>query len=172
MATAKPPTRREADWSRLEEQCKSGARWFYWVAALSFVTSVISLAGGKWGFAIGFGVTRFIDIWAAAAATRVGWPARAVGFALGISILGAVALVGYFAARRMATVFVVGISAYALDAMLFVYVRDWLGLAFHVVALYGMFSGFRACLKLRTAGEVAAPAVPFGGERAEAPATP
>ncbi len=27
-----------------------GASWFYWIAGLSLVTSVISLSGGSWSF--------------------------------------------------------------------------------------------------------------------------
>jgi hypothetical protein len=42
---------------QLEERMKSGANWFYWIAALSLVTSVISLAGGTWGFFVSLGVT-------------------------------------------------------------------------------------------------------------------
>ena len=46
---------------QLEERMKSGANWFYWIAALSLVTSVISLVGGSWGFFVSLGVTQFID---------------------------------------------------------------------------------------------------------------
>lgn len=31
----------------LEQQCASGANWFYWIAALSLINSVIFISGGK-----------------------------------------------------------------------------------------------------------------------------
>lgn len=47
-----------AERQQLEQRMKSGANWFYWIAALSLVTSIISLAGGDWGFLVSLGVTQ------------------------------------------------------------------------------------------------------------------
>lgn len=157
--------------SRLGERCRGGAQWFYWVAALSLVTSLLSLGGSKWGFAIGLGVTRFVDIWANAVALHVGGGAKIVALGINATIVGGFALCGYFAARRNGWVFAAGIGAYAFDALLFLYVRDWLGVAFHAFVLYSLFTGFRACLKLNAAGRSAtAPAL--SSEGFETPVTP
>ena len=47
--------------TQLETQHASGANWFYWIAGLSVINSVIILAGGGWGFVVGLGITQFID---------------------------------------------------------------------------------------------------------------
>jgi len=158
--------------SRLEERCRSGARWFYWIAALSLVTSLISLSGSQWGFILSLGVTQVIDALAAGLTEGVGNAARAVALVLDLSIVGAFALAGYFSERRHTGVFAAGMLLYALDSLLFVYVGDWLGVGFHAFALYCMFVGLRACLKLNAAAPgVARPAppLPLADEAADAP---
>jgi len=44
---------------------------------------------------------------------------------------------------------VVGMVLFALDCVIFVLGQDWLGVGFHVVALFFMFRGFQACRNLR-----------------------
>jgi hypothetical protein len=127
---------------------KSGANWFYWIAALSLVTSIISLAGGSWGFFISLGVTQFIDGVALALANEVGWGFKVVAFVFDVVAAGAVALMGYFASKRHSWAFIVGMGFYALDALVFILASHWLGLAFHAFALYSMFGGYRACAAL------------------------
>lgn len=133
---------------QLEERMKSGANWFYWIAALSLVTSIISLAGGEWGFFISLGVTQVIDGVGLALAQEVGWGFKAVAFAFDVVAAGVFALFGYFGAKRHSWAFLVGMALYALDALVFVLARHWLGLAFHAFALYSMFGGYRACAAL------------------------
>ena len=52
IGTAAPPA--TAD-SALVAQQRSGAQWFFWIAALSLVNSVIAIAGQEWRFIIGLG---------------------------------------------------------------------------------------------------------------------
>lgn len=168
-----PPRPDSPERSRLEGRCRSGAHWFYWVAAFSLVTSVSLLAGGGWGFVISLGATQVIDALALGLAEEVGPAALGLALALDLTIIVAFALAGHFGARRSAWAFAAGMTAYALDTLIFVALRQWLGLAFHAFALYGMFSGYRACLKLNAAGRRAhpTPAPAFADQPAESPAT-
>jgi len=45
-----------------ENNLKSGANWFYWVAGLSLINTIMIFAGAKWGFAIGLAITQIIDV--------------------------------------------------------------------------------------------------------------
>ena len=149
---------------QLEERMKSGARWFYWIAALSLVTSVVSLAGGSWGFFISLGVTQVIDALATAIAAESGWGFKAVAFGFDLVAAGLFALFGYFAVKHHEWAFVAGMALYLLDALVFVVARHWLGLAFHAFALYSMYGGYKAAAALaeldgRAAPHAAAPAV-------------
>ena len=39
----------------------SGANWFYWIAGLSLVNTILLYTGSEWVFVVGLGVTQLID---------------------------------------------------------------------------------------------------------------
>jgi len=56
------------------------------------------------------------------------------------------------AARKAASwAFIVGMSIYGLDALLLAWATDWLSVAFHGLALFFLFNGFRASRQLAAA---------------------
>ena len=65
----------------LEQRYKSGARWFFWIAGLSVVTSLISFWGGGYAFFLSLGTTQVIDGFAKGLATELGDSVRMVGLA-------------------------------------------------------------------------------------------
>jgi hypothetical protein len=141
-APAQPEPQVFRDRSRL----KSGASWFIWIGLLSLVNSFVSLAGGKWAFLIGLGVTQAAD-----------GVARGLDFGSTSTILAAffdvfVATVfitfGLFAQKGRSWAFIVGMVLYGLDGLLFLLVADFLSLGFHVFALWNLFSGYRASRRL------------------------
>lgn len=135
----------------LEKRFRHGASWFYWVAALSFVNAVVAVFNGEWGFIFGLGITQVVDAFAFAVAEEspdLATASRFVGFGVNLMILAVVALMGWMAHRRMAWVFVVGLVFYAFDALLFLVVGDFLGLAFHGWVFVAVTSGLLACRKL------------------------
>src|SRR5512140_3421023 len=67
---------------RLQNQFRSGANWFIWIAALSLINSVSALVGSTWGFVIGLGLTRVIDMTAQAMNASVAGKTVAFGFDL------------------------------------------------------------------------------------------
>ena len=142
---------------QLEARMKSGAHWFYWIAALSLVTSIISLAEGNWAFLVSLGVTQVIDGVARAFASQMGWGFKVVAFGFDLIAAGLCALLGYFATKRTGWAFVVGMALYALDALLFVVFFDILPLLFHAYVLYNLFRGYQACSALVELDKQAAP---------------
>jgi hypothetical protein len=134
--------------ARLEQRTQSGARWFFWIAALSLITSLIMLYGSHWGFILSLGITQIIDAIASEAGAGAGSIVKAVAFALDLSVAGIFALFGVFAGKKHLWAFVTGMVLFGLDALIFLLAQDWFGIAFHAYALYGIFAGFRACRKL------------------------
>ena len=55
---------------------------------------------------------------------------------------------GVFANKRHSWAFIVGMILFALDGLLVLIRQDWLGLAFHVFALFCLFRGLQACRAL------------------------
>ena len=140
----------DGDETALAGRIVSSARWFYWVAALSLVNSIIVIAGGDWSFLFGLGTTQFVDgIVVLAVQEDPGAALFAKGLGLGIDLMiaGIYALFGWLAARRRTWAFAVGMILYAMDGMIFLFFRDFLGLAFHGWVLFSLFTGLHACYR-------------------------
>src|SRR3970282_729281 len=45
----------------VEQRLKGSVAWFYWIAALSLITSITVMGDGKVHFIIGLGVTTVVD---------------------------------------------------------------------------------------------------------------
>jgi hypothetical protein len=129
----------------LEKRMKSGAGWFYWIAGFSAVNSILTATGSQWGFALGLGVTTFID----GVALGFGGSAKIVAITLNLLAAAFVATFGFFAGKGQAWAFIVGMIVLGLDTALTGLLQMWLSLALHLFALFCIFSGFKASRALR-----------------------
>jgi hypothetical protein len=128
-------------------QMKSGASWFYWIAALSLINSVMSLSGSSFGFALGLGITQIFD----AIASNAGGAGKGIAFGLDVAAAGMFVLFGVFAHKAHTWAFLVGILLFAMDALLALIGQAWMSLALHALALFYLFRGMQACRELRRA---------------------
>jgi hypothetical protein len=131
--------------SKLEQRVKSGAGWFFWIAALSFINSIMMNTGANYSFIIGLGITQIID----AMAAELGTGGKIVAILLDLAVAGVFVLFGIFGKKRHQWAFVLGGILYLLDTLLYLTFQDWLGLAFHAFALFCIFSGLSANKKLQ-----------------------
>ena len=123
---------------RLETQFRSGANWFFWIAAMSLINSMVGFFGGQWGFVIGLGLTQVIDAMLASQGPSV------VGPLLTAGVAGIFVACGHFAREGRRAAFIGGMVLYVLDSLIFVVVRDYLAIAFHGFALYCLIKGMHA----------------------------
>jgi hypothetical protein len=128
----------------LEYQCGSGANWFYWIAALSLINSIIFISGGNINFIAGLGITQLID----GISSQFGPMAKYIALGFNIMIAGVFALFGFLANKKFSWAFIIGIIFYIIDGLLFLLVLDILAIAFHAFVLYYIFKGFFAVRKL------------------------
>lgn len=130
---------------RWQQALKGAAGWFLWVAGLSMVNSVLFLSGVRFQFIFGLGIAQLVD----GLARRVG----GASFLLDVIINGCLAgvFVGFFcfARQRKKWAFRSGMILYALDGLLMLLFRAYLGVAFHVFALFWMNGGVVAISKLQ-----------------------
>jgi len=150
----------------LENQIKAGTGWFFWIAALSVINSVVYFAGGGISFFIGLGITQLVDGFTQAFANRAGPPVdtivHVVGFGLDLLIAGVFAVCGILGRKRYRWVIVIGMVLYALDGLIFVVFGEWLSALFHLFALAGLWRGITAINKAallenaQSAGDLAA----------------
>jgi hypothetical protein len=129
----------------LAAQLRSGASWFYWVAGLSLLNSIISLTGSNWRFLFGLGLTQIFD----ALRASFGGAGTIVVLALDLAAAGVFVLFGVFASKRHLWAFIVGMVLFALDGVILLLAQDWLGVGFHVFVLYCLFRGLTACRQLK-----------------------
>lgn len=137
---------------KLEKSLKVGANWFYWIAGLSLVNSVIQLLGSDRSFIVGLGITQVFDALASGAAEEAGSAGsvvRGVALWLDVVVAGMFVLFGWQANKRRVWAFVIGMALYALDGLLFILAQDWLSLGFHAFALVGIWAGYSSLKKLR-----------------------
>lgn len=126
----------------LEKQAHSGADWFFWIAGLSLINTVVALFKGGMAFALGLGITQIIDV---ATAKSDGGIGMAVGILFNVIVLGIFIGFGFFARRGHTWSFIVGMVLYGLDLLLLVLLHGgWLSIGFHGFALFCIFNGLKA----------------------------
>lgn len=120
--------------------------WFWWIAALSLVNSFAVILDLKYGMALGLGFTQVIDALfsygAEGEALSPGTGARLIQLALVGAVAGGFYALGRAARRFSAAAFLWGMGLYALDALIFVMVGDWIGVAFHGFVLFMLWGGY------------------------------
>jgi len=140
----------------LERRARSGARWFFWIAGLSLVNTLMLSSDGHGGmFLVGLAVTGFIHGFAAEMGPQ--WQGVGMGASLAVSAL--FVMFGVFAAKRQSWSFIAGMVLYGLDAALVVLLAMmanslsgvWLMVAFHVLVLVWIFRGWQAAMRLKSA---------------------
>lgn len=128
-----------SDTTALQAKAASGANWFYWIAALSVVNSIASATGSTWGFLAGLGTTQMID----GLGATLGSAAKPVVLLLDGLVASLFVALGWWASRKT-WVYGTGAVLFALDSLLFLLAKDWLGLAFHGLVLFFLWGGFAA----------------------------
>lgn len=136
----------------LEGQIKNGVSWFYWIAGLSAINTLVFAANGALTFAVGLGVTQVIDAFAGGFAEAmapdfgptVSFVVRAFGIGLSLAFAGVFIVLGVLGMRRHQWVVLAGMIFYGLDALVLLAFGDWLGILFHGLGLWGLWRGFIA----------------------------
>jgi len=148
---------------KLQSQHKAGATWFYWIAGLSVINSVIVLVGSNWSFIVGLGITQLVDVIAQGVAQQAAAGSamliKSMGFIFDLLVAGLFMFFGFFAVKRHTWSYVVGMVLYAFDGLIFLLGPDFLSIGFHIFALVCIYNGLQASIKLK-ALELAVQAVP------------
>jgi hypothetical protein len=124
---------------RLERQLKSAANWFFAIAGLSVVNSLVLLLGGSFNFIVGLGITQLTS----ALAHNLGPIGKSIAFVISVIAASVFVIFGVLARKRHKWAFVVGMILYACDGLLFLLVSDWIGIAFHLYVLYRIYKGIQ-----------------------------
>jgi len=130
--------------SGLAQRYRSGVNWFYWIAGLTIITSLIGLFGGGIRFLVSLGLTQLIDGFAAALAPQLGGAVQVVALILDLLVTGVFVLFGYLAGKKMLWAYIAGMVVFLLDGLLSLVFMDVIGVIAHVVVLFVLFRGLQA----------------------------
>jgi hypothetical protein len=122
-----------------------GADWFFWIAILSLINSLIVFYYQTTNTPLALGITRWLD------GTSSGFNASMTMSGLVTNILAALvlAIFGLMARRGSDLAFVVGIFLYVIDSFLVIGLRDLFGFSIHLVALFFLVKGLLASRHIR-----------------------
>jgi len=122
-----------------------GADWFFWIAILSLINSLIVFYYQTPNSPLALGITRWLD------GTTSGFNASMTTGGLLTNLLVALVLAvfGLLSRRGNDIAFVVGIFLYVIDAMLVIGLRDFFGFGVHLIALFFLVKGLLASRHVR-----------------------
>lgn len=129
---------------QLEKQYRNGANWFYWIAGLSALSSVLLLIGSSFISAITLGSTQFL-----VAIGQIFPELAFIAVIAGLVIIGIFTLMGYLSNKGHGWAYITGIILFFLDTLLLLWVEDYFGFAFHGLVLYFLITGVVAFYKLK-----------------------
>jgi hypothetical protein len=122
-----------------------GADWFFWIAILSLINSLIVFYYQTPNTPLALGVTRWLD------GTTSGFNASMTlsGLATNILVAAVLAIFGLLSRRGSDIAFVVGIFLYVIDSFLVIGLRDFFGFGVHLIALFFLVKGLLASRHVR-----------------------
>ena len=122
-----------------------GADWFFWIAILSLINSLIVFYYQTPNSPLALGITRWLD------GTTSGFNASMTTGGLLTNLLVALVLAvfGLLSRRGNDIAFVVGIFLYVIDAMLVIGLKDFFGFGVHLIALFFLVKGLLASRHVR-----------------------
>jgi hypothetical protein len=126
------------------QQFNSSTSWFFWIAGLSVINSLISVFGGGVRLIVGLGITSVAD----ALSSESGATVKVLSFVFTLLMAGLIAILGVLARKFFHWAFIVGMVVYALDGLLLLIAPDYLGLGFHAFVLFLLSKGVPASKKL------------------------
>lgn len=133
---------------RREARLKGGANWFYWIAGLSLLNSLMWAFDIGYIFFIGLGVTQLVDGFITGLvpylAPELATLVRVAGLVVDVLIAGLFALFGFLAKKGHRWSLIFGAVLYALDTLIFLMVPDFMSIGFHVLGLAIILTGLRA----------------------------
>jgi len=126
-------------------RARAGAKWFYWIAGLSMINSIVVMTGGNFHFVVGLGVTSVVDV----LAKHVGSAGSVLDIIINGCVAGVFVLFGTFAVKAQKWAFLVGMTLYGFDGLLLLGVKDFLGVAFHAYVLFALYRGYTAATQVQ-----------------------
>ncbi|MGV3503867.1 MAG: hypothetical protein ACO1O1_09165 [Adhaeribacter sp.] len=126
-----------------ESAIASGANWFFWIAALSVLNSLLNYFYGNWNFFVGLSGMHLVDMFVQKDATLL----RGLGLNLNLGAALLFCWLGLLARKRNRRAFLAGFLLYLADSLVFLLLADSASLGFHALGLFMIVGGYRSVPK-------------------------
>lgn len=134
-----------ADAAELEKKIKSSGSWFYWIAALTLINTVVALCGSNWGFVLGLTCTQVIDaVVVTIVPQEFSVVSKLAAGAVDLVAIGLFVFLGVMACRKQTWAFALGVALYGLDTLLTLLSFSIISIGIHGWALFSLFMGMKA----------------------------
>jgi hypothetical protein len=137
---------------------RSGSRWFFWIAGLSMLNSIVFRMEGSVNFLFGLGVTQIVDImsriYVEEGLIENTNMVSGISMVLILLISGLYVIFGLLTRKKKKWAFFVGTILYLFDGFILVLIQDYISAAFHAYILFSLFRGLKAIQDLRNAKEL------------------
>jgi hypothetical protein len=130
--------------AQIENEIKTGANWFYWIAGLSLINSLIIIFDGNMNFIAGLGLTQIFDAIGQEFKQDMGNTIIIITFILNLIVIGIFLLIGFFSNKKHLWAFIAGLVLYGIDGLILLYAMDIFSVLFHGIAIYFIFKGIKA----------------------------
>jgi len=149
-----------------EAFCRRFANGFFWIAGLSLINMIAIATGSRVVMILGLGVTQVIQL-AALTTDEDGWMLLFYLVGAGATVLF---IFLWVRARRIERwPFILGMSLYALDSLIFLPDQDYISFGFHMFWLLFLSIGLRAVSPILAARRQASQPVQPDAAAAELP---
>ncbi len=122
----------------LTEEIQKAANWFYWIAGLSAVNSLIFYFSKDIYFVVGLGITQFVE----GIFSELTNGQSLTALVINLIIAGFFILIGFMSNKFKKWAFLTGITLYTLDALLYIIFKEWMAVGFHIFVLVIIIKGF------------------------------
>ena len=145
---SQPAPQTEAVFEVSAEQVKANLRTamkrtgstFNWIAGLPLLNTVLILTKANLMMLGGLGLTIVVDVLFSQAGPQI----QPIGFGINITIALVFVALGMWAGKGHKLAFYIGMTLYALDGCLYIFIQDWVNVAFHGYFLYLLYRGLKA----------------------------
>jgi len=131
---------------------RSSSRWFFWIAGLSMLNSIIFRMDGQITFVGSLGVTQIIDFMSRIYIEEGLF--ENANMVSGISMLfillfsGLYLVLGLLTRKKKKWAFYIGTILYLIDGLILVLIQDYINAAFHGYILFSLIRGWKALYDL------------------------
>ena len=136
----------------LERTARVGSRWFYWIAGLSLVNTLLYYGGAPIRLAMGLGLTQLIDGIVGTIFPQLYYLSLAIDVIIAAAFIG----FGYLSGRGEISTFVVGLIVYCFDGLLYLGLMilghtpsGIVAIIWHGIAVYFLWKGLQAARELK-----------------------